>query len=1326
MARNLGTLTLNLIAQTARLTNPIRDAGSKVNSASKSMSNDINQITKSIRGAEGQALSFRGALMTIGAAVGVTSIKNISDEYLNLQNRLKLVTESNKELNGAMKSTLAAAQASAIDWAASAEIYSKVAANTRGLKLSQEELGKITETIAKSISISGVSSDEASRSMVQLGQAFSLGKLQGQDFKSVMQQTPAVMKAVSIGLGKTTGELLQMATSGELTNKVLIEAFQKSAPEIAKMYDSTATTISGGLTTIKNAAIAYAGGTDDAIGASKALVNALLLVSENFGEIAAVMGVGIWIALTKAVTGQVVAMQASIATKVAEISAIKASTAAKVAESAQDVISARAKVGSLASERSLIIEKLRGNVATAEKIALEARATQVAIQLAVAERGLTAATAAQTVAVNANAAATSRANAAKTLFLGLTGGWVGLGVAVASVAAGYFLFSDRSKEAEKVIQIEGNTVSELSQKYRELNEAQKDNESRALAKEIDDLSTKFRVASSDLSGFIESLPISDEKINQYRKINNEFIKISGSLRGNPDSYYSAMKSVGVLSDKQLEKVYSLAKAYDSSRKSLDSAKSAQDALSGSMEKVNNAATNQEKAILAQAEAVAKAQEIYKKANESNSLDASMANMEARLLKTGAYTKAQIDIMTKWAKEYNFSQDLMKTDVASNDLKERLALLNVQQQNSKQVEAINDGEKKRLKLIEEQAKVQQKQALYAAASSKENQNMLKVYSAFMSTGVLTSKQASYLTSEVGREGDFKDKNIFGSHTDKNNNATNIGFISWQGTRAKELKKFLGSMDLLDDKGQIKQTQEALNAQAQFLVKELLSGQYEAAAKALSSDDYSKLESTIGKKFILWDYVGNKIDAAPHHKKRDAYYKQITNLVGGGSGGDISSIISQITAQSEKIADQQKKALENQAEIQAKYFSEAERRASDHNKAIQNIQSSFVGNDAEIKRLTEMERERYSASEAAAKLQQENELVGWSWVGEQKIKKDAELKRALALANADYDKAQRDAAIKSIDEQYAHEISAHKKVQEEKAKQIRLSIQAVAQASNAQMLDSVARANMNSFDYGMFQIQGGIDSGMSGAQSDFEKREQEILAMDEFNQYIIDSETTRNELLLQAEEEYQSKKAAIIADAQEKQKELHKAQVESQILGVSALLGATTNLVGAYLGEASGAYKTLYGVQKAYNTAIAAMNVWTAASQAYAQSASPTVWGRAADAAIAAAQAQGFSTLIQNVAPVGMAHNGMSSIPREGTWLLDGGERVVSPRQNQDLTQMINNFNGSGGQVSTESNTKILNIIDRDELVGEYMRGSAGEKIMLNYIKSNATTVKRMLG
>ncbi|VFQ43858.1 hypothetical protein MSL71_14990 [Desulfoluna butyratoxydans] len=52
--------------------------------------------------------------------------------------------------------------------------------------------------------------------------------------------------------------------------------------------------------------------------------------------------------------------------------------------------------------------------------------------------------------------------------------------------------------------------------------------------------------------------------------------------------------------------------------------------------------------------------------------------------------------------------------------------------------------------------------------------------------------------------------------------------------------------------------------------------------------------------------------------------------------------------------------------------------------------------------------------------------------------------------------------------------------------------------------------------------------------------------------------------------------------------------------------------------------------------------------------------------------------------GMAHDGMDSIPEEGTWLLNKGERVVDSRTNEDLKGYLKNGGNGGAQVNITIN------------------------------------------
>lgn len=126
------------------------------------------------------------------------------------------------------------------------------------------------------------------------------------------------------------------------------------------------------------------------------------------------------------------------------------------------------------------------------------------------------------------------------------------------------------------------------------------------------------------------------------------------------------------------------------------------------------------------------------------------------------------------------------------------------------------------------------------------------------------------------------------------------------------------------------------------------------------------------------------------------------------------------------------------------------------------------------------------------------------------------------------------------------------------------------------------------------------------------------------------------------------------------------------------------------------------------ALAGMNM--AAINAFASTAAIPVVGPAA-APAAAGAALAFTSPFVNASITaasstlaGMAHSGINNIPSEGTWLLDKGERVLSPRQNQDLTQFLSTQSPTkSGPVEVNINMSAV----RDEDLLRMLSGRRGE-------------------
>ncbi|MFI7981325.1 replication protein, partial [Acinetobacter baumannii] len=128
---------------------------------------------------------------------------------------------------------------------------------------------------------------------------------------------------------------------------------------------------------------------------------------------------------------------------------------------------------------------------------------------------------------------------------------------------------------------------------------------------------------------------------------------------------------------------------------------------------------------------------------------------------------------------------------------------------------------------------------------------------------------------------------------------------------------------------------------------------------------------------------------------------------------------------------------------------------------------------------------------------------------------------------------------------------------------------------------------------------------------------------------------------------------------------------------------TGIVKDAAGEQSGIYKAMYLAQQSFAIASATINAFQAYNQILASPWYLDVISKQTAATLVLGMGMANVGMIAGQTIAGMAHNGIDNIPREGTWLLDGGERVLNPQQNKDLTNYLNNRQNG----SSEGNVQI---------------------------------------
>lgn len=230
-----------------------------------------------------------GLAAPFAAAFSVSKIAQYSEQYTNLTNRLRLVTEGSEQLAFAQDSVYRVAQNSRQSLQSTAEVYQRVAQNARQLGLSFADVESVTETVSKTVALSGASAQAAEASMVQFGQALASGTLRGDELNSIMEQTPALAQAIARGLGVSIGQLRTMGAEGKLTSEAVVKALQSQKDKVDELSSSLQVTVSQSITAFNNSLVTTVGKLDEATGASARLARGIVSMAEamdrfNSGE----------------------------------------------------------------------------------------------------------------------------------------------------------------------------------------------------------------------------------------------------------------------------------------------------------------------------------------------------------------------------------------------------------------------------------------------------------------------------------------------------------------------------------------------------------------------------------------------------------------------------------------------------------------------------------------------------------------------------------------------------------------------------------------------------------------------------------------------------------------------------------------------------------------------------------------------------------------------------------------------------------------------------------------------------------------------------------
>jgi tape measure domain-containing protein len=242
---NAANIELNDVAENIRRN---EEAQEDFNESMNKGAANGNKLLSSIKKMAAAYISVRAA----------TEVLGLSDAMSLAESRLSLIVDDGGSVQELENKIYASAQRSRANYQDTINTVSKLGLLAGKAFSGNDEIIAFQELMNKNFIIGGASAQEQASAMYQLTQAMASGRLQGDEYRSIIENAPLLAKAIEdymVNVQGVEGTMKDWASEGMLTADVIKAALFSSADEIESRFENMPMTFGQVWTSIKNQAL---------------------------------------------------------------------------------------------------------------------------------------------------------------------------------------------------------------------------------------------------------------------------------------------------------------------------------------------------------------------------------------------------------------------------------------------------------------------------------------------------------------------------------------------------------------------------------------------------------------------------------------------------------------------------------------------------------------------------------------------------------------------------------------------------------------------------------------------------------------------------------------------------------------------------------------------------------------------------------------------------------------------------------------------------------------------------------------------------------------
>lgn len=237
---------------TDMILNQVEQQVRNVNKESQKIPSNFNNATSS---ANGLLSKVKQIAVAAGGLALINKTVDLSDQVSSNRARLSLIVDDNDSVENLENKIFAMSNRTRSSFLDTTSVVSKLGILAGENFKNTDEIIAFTELMNKNFAIGGASVQEQTSAMYQLTQAMAAGKLQGDEFRSIMENAPLLAEAIANYTGKSKGELKELSSEGVITSDIIKNAMFSAADQINDRYSKMPMTWGQIWTKMKNITI---------------------------------------------------------------------------------------------------------------------------------------------------------------------------------------------------------------------------------------------------------------------------------------------------------------------------------------------------------------------------------------------------------------------------------------------------------------------------------------------------------------------------------------------------------------------------------------------------------------------------------------------------------------------------------------------------------------------------------------------------------------------------------------------------------------------------------------------------------------------------------------------------------------------------------------------------------------------------------------------------------------------------------------------------------------------------------------------------------------